>query len=113
MRDYEEWKHLKKSSDPNNPFCAVYSYPDGETFYIEPVFYTQLKGFKDYQPTEYERIINEVIELAKKNHRVVFTGNFDCPLTQVDDYIYLEITDVTDPLHIFVEDKSRGSDYGD
>jgi DNA-binding transcriptional ArsR family regulator len=27
--------------------------------------------------------------------------------------IYREIFDITDPLHIFVEDKSRGSDYGD
>ena len=30
-----------------------------------------------------------------------------------DGYVILEITDITDPLHIFVEDKSRGSDYGD
>lgn len=110
---YAEFEHLKIIEDKKNPFSILYELEDGSRFYIEPVFYTQLKGFKDYQPTEYERIINEVIELAKKNHRVVFTGNFDCPLTQVDDYIYLEITDVTDPLHIFVEDKSRGSDYGD
>ena len=110
---YVEFEHLKIIEDKKNPFSILYELEDGSRFYIEPVFYTQLKGFKDYQPTEYERIINEVIELAKKNHRVVFTGNFDCPLTQVDDYIYLEITDVTDPLHIFVEDKSRGSDYGD
>ena len=113
MRDYEEWKHLKKSSDPNNPFCAIYSYPDGETFYLEPVFYTQLMGFKDHYPDKYHLIIAKMEELVKKNKKIVFTGNFDNPLTEVDNFIYLEITDVTDPLQIFAEDKSRGSDYGD
>ena len=113
MRDYEEWKYLKKSEDPNNPFCAIYSYPTGETFYLEPVFYTQLMGFKDHYPEKYHLIIAKMEELVKKNKKIVFTGNFDNPLTEVDDFIYLEITDVTDPLQIFAEDKSRGSDYGD
>lgn len=113
MKEYEEWKHLNKTVDPNNPFCAVYSYPDGETFYIEPVFYTQLMGFKDHHPDKYHLIINKMEELVKKNKKIVFTGNFDNPLTEVDNFIFLEITDVTDLLQIFVEDKSRGSDYGD
>ena len=113
MREYEEWKNLKKSQDPNNPFCTIYSYPDGETFYIEPVFYTQLMGFKDHYPEKYHLIIAKMEELVKKNKKIVFTGNFDNPLTEIDNFIYLEITDVTDPLQIFAEDKSRGSDYGD
>ena len=57
--------------------------------------------------------IEKMEELVKKNKKIVFTGNFDSPLTDVDNYIYLEITDVTDLLHIYAEDKSRGSDYGD
>ena len=113
MKDYEEWKHLNKSVDPNNPFSALYSYPDGETFYIEPVFYTQLMGFKDHFPDKFDLIISKMEELVKKNKKIVFTGNFDNPLTEIDNYIYLEITDVTDPLKIYAEDKSRGSDYGD
>ena len=53
-------------------------------------------------------------KIVKKNKKVVFTGNFEFPQTETDeDYIILEITDVTDPLKIYVEDKSRGSDYGD
>ena len=43
----------------------------------------------------------------------MFVGNFEFPQTEVEEHIFLEITDVTDPLKIFVEDKSRGSDYGD
>ena len=53
------------------------------------------------------------IYLFKKNEKVVFVGNFEYPQTEVEGYIFLEVTDVTDPLQIFVEDKSRGSDYGD
>ena len=113
MRKYLEFEHLKQVKDPNNPFCALYYLESGESFYLEPVFYTQLMGFKDYHPDKYHLIIDKMIELVKKNKKIVFTGNFDHPLTEVDNFIFLEITDVTNPLQIFAEDKSRGSDYGD
>ena len=113
MKDYPEFAHLRQEEDKNNPFCALYFYKSGESFYIEPVFYTQLMGFKDHFPDQYHLIIKKMEELVLKNKRIVFTGNFEHPLTEVDNYIYLEITDVTDPLQIFAEDKSRGSDYGD
>ena len=52
-------------------------------------------------------------QLVIQNKKVVFTLDYESPLTKADGYVYLEITDVTDPLGIYVEDKSRGSDYGD
>ena len=111
---YEEFKNYKEIKDINNPFCAHYLLDSGESFYIEPVFYTQLQGFKERHTLEdYQRIINRMIEVVMKNKKVVFVGNFEFPQTEVEDYIFLEITDITDPLQIFVEDKSRGSDYGD
>ena len=113
MRDYIEWQNLRKEVDPKNAFCALDFYETGESFYIEPVFYTQLMGFKDHHPDKYHLIINKMEELVKKNKKIVFTGNFENPLTEIDNYIFLEITDVTNSLQIFVEDKSRGSDYGD
>ena len=113
MKDYPEWSHLRREVDPNNPFCALYFYESGESFYLEPVFYTQLMGFKDYFPDQYHLIIERMEELVKKNKKIVFTGNFEHPLTEIDNYIFLEVTDVTDHLKIFPEDKSRGSDYGD
>ena len=113
MKEYEEFKHLKMLEDKKNPFCALYEYESGESFYLEPVFYTQLMGFKDRYPDQYHLIIEKMEELVKKNKKIVFTGNFDNPLTAVDNYIFLEITDVTDSLQIYAEDKSRGSDYGD
>ena len=113
MRDYPEFAHLRKGEDKNNPFCALYYLDNDESFYLEPVFYTQLMGFKDHFADKYPLIIERMLELVKRNKKVVFTGNFENPLTEVDNYIYLEITDVTDALGIFAEDKSRGSDYGD
>ncbi len=111
---YEEFKDYKQVKDRNNPFCNCYVLDSGETFYVEPVFYTMLRGFKDrHEDSEYQRIINRMIEVVKKNKKVVFVGNFENPQTEVEGFIFLEITDITDPLQIFVEDKSRGSDYGD
>lgn len=110
---YKEFSHLKQIEDNNNPFSSLYVYPTGESFYIEPVFYTQLQGFKDHHKDKYELILEKMEEVVLKNKKVVFTGNFDFPQTEVEGYIFLEITDITNPLKIFVEDKSRGSDYGD
>ena len=111
---YKEFKDYKEVKDRNNPFCKHYVLDSGESFYVEPAFFTQLHGFKDRHDEEtYQRIIDRMIEIVKKNKKVVFVGNFEYPQTEVEGYIYLEITDVTDPLQIFVEDKSRGSDYGD
>ena len=113
MKDYPEFAQFNKKHDSNNPFCALYVLETGESFYIEPVFYTQLMGFKDHFPDKYSLIIEKMVELVKKNKKIVFTGNYEHPLTEIDNYIFLEVTDVTDALQIFAEDKSRGSDYGD
>ena len=113
MIEYEEFAHLTRLEDKNNPFCAKFAYESGETFYIEPVFLTQLHGFRDHYKDSYPAILKRMEEIVFKNKKVVFTGNFDFPQTEAEGYIFLEITDVTDPLQIYVEDKSRGSDYGD
>ena len=112
--NYEEFKNFKEVKDLKNPFCKHYVVDSNVDFYIEPVFYTQLKGFEErHKKADYQKIIDKMIEVVKKNKKVVFVGNFDNPQTEVEGYIFLEVTDITDPLKIFVEDKSRGSDYGD
>lgn len=103
----------KKIDDKNNPFCNLYELEDGSRFYIEPVFYTQLLGFQEQFPNQFDLILDRLIEVAKKNKYVIFTGNYDFPQTIAEGYIILEITDITDKLKIYAEDKSRGSDYGD
>ena len=61
-------------------------------------------------------ILAEMDRAVKANKFVVFTADDENPLTFVPeniDAVYLEITDITNKLKIFLEDKSRGSDYGD
>ncbi len=110
---YEEWQNLKTSKDPKNPFSAFFEFGDGSSFYVEPAFYTQLMGLKARLPDKYPLVIEAMEQIVHKNRRVIFTAEFECPLTKKEDYLLLEITDVTNPLKIFVQDKNRGSDYGD
>ena len=110
---FEEFKDLRQELDKNNPFSNLYFYETGESFYVEPAFYTQLMGFKEQHADRFSEILDRIREIVLKNKKVVFTANYETPLTEADGYIYLEITDVTDPLKIYAEDKSRGSDYGD
>ena len=110
---FEEFKHLRQEVDKNNPFSNLYFYESGECFYVEPAFYTQLMGFKEQHADRFPEILTSIQEVVMKNKKVVFTANYESPLTEVEGYIYLEITDITDPLKIYAEDKSRGSDYGD
>jgi len=113
MRNYPEWNHLEKVIDSKNPFTAAYKYEDGSMFYVEPVFYTQLEEFEKHHPNVTKLIVEEMERVVRKNKLVVFTGEFEAPFTKIEGAIYLEIFDITDKLQIFVEDKSRGSDYGD
>ncbi len=110
---YEEWSHLNSTIDEANPFTPLFIYPTGEMFFVEPAFYTQLTYLKQIYPDRFRSIIDEMERIVKKSKKVIFTHDYEYPLIKRDDFIYLEITDVTDPLNIYVEDKSRGSDYGD
>jgi type IV secretory pathway VirB4 component len=99
--------------DKNHPLTLKYSFEDS-VFYIEPMFYTQMENLKALRPEEFSKFFEGFIATIRKNKKVIFTADYELPHIQdLDDYIYREITDITDPLEIFVEDKSRGSDYGD
>lgn len=110
--DYPEFRKYQLIEDKST-LASGYQDEDGNLFYVEPGFYFNLQGFKDKRPEEYERILAALDEVIKKEHRVVFTGNFESPFVEKEGFIYREIEDITDPLGIFFEDKSRGSDYGD
>ncbi len=112
---YPEFSKYKIIEDKANPFSTLFELPTGERFYIEPGFYTMLMGFKEFRGEELPRILKRLEEIVLKNKKVIFTASYEYPQTDtnVDDYILQEIYDITDPLKIYVEDKSRGSDYGD
>lgn len=111
---YEEWNNLKQVNDPNNPFTPCFVLPSGEEFYVEPSFYTQLTNFKEiYSIDDYHRIIQRMNELVIERKKVIFTYDFESPFIHKEGFIYLEFLDITDSLKIMIDDKSRGSDYGD
>ena len=109
--DYSEWSNLKKLDDQK--LIKGFEFESGERFYIEPGFYTQLKGLRERYPDEYSKVIKQMEKVCKTNKKVVFCVDFENPFLDLEGYIYHEITDVTDPIKVYFEDKSRGSDYGD
>lgn len=111
--DYSEWQQYQKHNDAKSTLCPGYILNEEARFIMEPGFYTQLKNLKPLFPERYNEVINAINNRVKKNKRVFFTVDADSPFIFLKDYIYLEITDILNPLKIFVEDKSRGSDYGD
>lgn len=110
--EYVEFNFAKEIENKDFPLAKKYIYNDS-TFYVEPIFYTMLQGMLMHHKDKKDIIINKVKEILANNKKVVFCGDFENIYVNKDDYIYREITDITDPLLIFVEDKSRGSDYGD
>ncbi len=110
---YDEWSNLETKKDKDNPLTDYYIYPSGEMFFVEPAFYTQLNFLKVLYPDKLPEIIDEMERIVKRAKKVIFCHDYEHPLIQKEGFIYIEINDVTDPLQIYVEDKSRGSDYGD
>lgn len=99
--------------DAENKLVHFYQDEEGNTFYVEPGFYEGLMGFKEKRTEDFPAIMESIDKVIKTNHKVIFTADFEFPWISREGYIYREILDITDPLGIFVEDKSRGSDYGD
>ena len=110
---YELWNQLEQVKDPKNPFTKCYRYENGDTFYVEPVYLLKLSGMEQFVPESINKVVDEMERLVRTNHLVVFIGDEDEEITEVDGAIYLTIQDVCNPIHVYVEDKSRGSDYGD
>ncbi len=111
--EYIEFAPYRPYKDPENHLVHAYEDEEGNRFYVEPGFYEGLRGFKEKRAERFNEILVAMDETIKKHHHVIFTVDFENPWIARDGYIYREIFDLTDPLGIFVEDKSRGSDYGD
>lgn len=110
---YEDFKYYKLEKDPSNPFTPHFIIDDEHDFYVEPVVFTQLNGFKERHPDKYHLIIKAMVDKVMKLKKVIYVGDFENYFTEKEGYVYSELIDITDSLQIFVEDKSRGSDYGD
>lgn len=109
--NYKEWENLKQINDEK--LIIGFEYPTGERFYIEAPFYTQLLGIKERYPDVYPSVLKQMEKIVKTAKYVVFAYDFENPFIEKEGYVYREITDVTDGIKFYYEDKSRGSDYGD
>ena len=111
--EYKAFSKYQPIADAKNHLVHAYQDEEGNTFYVEPGFYEGLMGFAEKRAEDYGRIMAEIDRLIKFHHKIIFTADFENPWVEREGYVYKEIFDITDPLRIFVEDKSRGSDYGD
>ena len=109
--NYEEFAKFKEITD--NKFVKKFLTENGNTFFLEPAFYTQMMGLFERYPEEKEKFMNELEKQINANKEIAFVYDFENPFLDYKEAVLRELTDVTDACKIFYEDKSRGSDYGD
>ena len=109
--NYEEFVKYKEITD--SKFVKKFETVEGNIFYLEPAFYTQMIGLFERYPKQKENFMSELERQIKSNKEVAFVYDFENPFLDYGDAVLREFTDVTDACKIFYEDKSRGSDYGD
>ena len=109
--NYEEFAKYKDITD--NKFVKKFDCKCGNTFYLEPAFYTQLISLKEIYPNDFPKVIAQMKKVVEQKKLVSFVYDYENPFLPVEGSVFLEITDITDPIKVFYEDKSRGSDYGD
>ena len=111
--EYIEFSNLKQYKDKEYSYVNAYIIDDA-IFFIEPNFYTQLVYFKEYYKDKYNDLINAIIDTAKTNKHVIFTGDFESPVVQKEDYIYREIDDCLAKIKLTFDNKSNPeSDWKD
>ena len=111
---YPEFEHLDLMVDLRNRFAPCYRNPDGSMFYIEPGFYKAIQSIKAVYPDRYPETIRAIETLATRNKVTVFAADEDAVMVDLTgDFTVLTPSDIIDFLDLSIEDKSRGSDYGD
>ena len=109
--NYKEFSQYKEITD--SKFVKKYECENGNTFFVEPAFYTQMIGLFERYPEQKDNFMSGLKQIVIKNKEVAFVYDFENPFLDYKDAILREFVDVTDACKIFYEDKSRGSDYGD
>lgn len=112
--EMKEFENLKEVKDEIYPHINKYQLDDDVFFFVEPSFHTQLNYVKDHFLDRYPEIINEILDTARRNKKVIFTGNYEEPAVHYDDYIYREIDDVLAALKLSFDSKGNpDSDWKD
>ena len=109
--NYEEFVKYKETTE--SKFVKKFETVEGNIFYLEPAFYTQMIGLFERYPEQLEPFMKKIDELVQSNKSIAFVYDFENPFLDYKEAVLREFADVTDACKIFYEDKSRGSDYGD
>ena len=112
--EFEEFKNCKRIEDERYPNIALFELETGERFFIEPNFYTQLRYAKDHFMKQYDLIIETMINIVKRNKRIIFTADYEMPVVYDDSYYYRELDDVLGEIGLSFDIKSNPhSDWKD
>lgn len=111
--NYPEWADRQLMIDLRNKIAKCYKNKDGSIFYVEPGFYKAFEALKNIYPDRIDDVLRKMDELTSSNKKVVYVFDPDDPLVIVEKAKYITIFDLTDSIGLLLEDKSRGSDYGD
>ncbi len=111
--NYPEWADRQLMIDLRNKIAKCYKNKDGSIFYVEPGFYKAFEALKNIYPDRIDDVLRKMDELTSSNKEVVYVSDPDDPLVIVEKAKYITIFDLTDSIGLLLEDKSRGSDYGD
>ncbi len=111
--NYPEWADRQLMIDLRNKIAKCYKNKDGSIFYVEPGFYKAFEALKNIYPDRIDDVLRKMDELTSSNKKVVYVSDPDDPLVIVEKVKYITIFDLTDSIGLLLEDKSRGSDYGD
>ena len=109
--NYEEFAKYKEITD--SKFVKKFLCENGNVFFIEPAFYTQMMGLFERYPEQKEKFMHQIDKVVTSNKVVALVYDFENPFLDYKEAILREFVDITDACKIFYEDKSRGSDYGD
>jgi len=111
--EFSEFKDFKKVEDKHFIGCSLYIIDKDHDFYMEPNFESQLSYLSERFHDRFPEIVKSMMTIVGKNKHVIFTADFESPVVSLEGYIYREVGDILDPLHIDSGYISRGSDYGD
>ena len=109
-----EFNKYKKIIDPEYKNINLDELDDGSMFYIEPNFYTQLLYIKDHFFDKYDEVIDKIIEITKRNKKMIFTADFENPVVYKDGFYYREISDILGEVKLHFDNKGNpDSDWKD
>ena len=111
--NYPEWADRQLMIDLRSKIAKCYKNKDGSIFYVEPGFYKAFEALKNIYPDRIDDVLRKMDELTSSNKKVVYVSDPGEPLVIVEKAKYITIFDLTDSIGLLLEDKSRGSDYGD